>query len=396
VRRIADREYIAMLALVSSLEALAIDLMLPALGDVRAHFALASDSEATARLVTFYLLGFAAQILFGPIADRFGRLPVMRTGFALYVLGSIGTAMAPTIELMLAARCVWGIGSGALHVAALAMIRDRFVGDQMARVLSLFLVVFLIVPIIAPLLGALLLAVSSWRVVFLGPLVGAVAMSLWSTRLGESLHRDRRTEAINANSIAHSSRAVFTNSATVRGMAAQTLAFAAFSSYLASSERVVGEIYQKEELFVFTFAATAILMGALSLLNARIVPRLGASRTASRILIVASVVASAVLVSTVTSGGVPPFLVYLTGFSLVVALNGMVSSNFAALALESQGDQAGMASAIYGSTQVAVGALGGAVIDGLIDTHITPLVAAFLVAAVLGLLLVQRAGKPSP
>ena len=387
-RKVSDREFIAMLAIISALEALAIDLMLPAFSDVRTHFGLASDSAATARIITFFFLGFAAQVVFGPIADRYGRLPVMRTGFVLYAIGSVTTAFAPTLGLMLAARLVWGVGAGALQVAAISMIRDRFVGDRMARVLSFFLVVFLTIPILAPALGELILQVSSWRVVFLGPLVCAAAVALWSRRLDESLPREARDRASGVRSLVLSARAVFTNSQTMRSIAAHTLTFAAFSSYLASSERIVGEIYGRGEFFALIFGGTSILMGVLSLLNARVVSRIGTRRAASLILVATSLTATAVLAFAVTNGGVPPFLVYLSGFSLVVGLNGMVSPNFGAMALEPQGDRAGMATAIYGSTQIAFGAIGGALIDSWTDTTVTPLIAAFLVAAILSLALV--------
>ena len=190
--RMKTPEFIGLLATISALTALAIDLMLPTFGDVREYYDLAPDSSATARIVTLFFLGFAGQIFFGPLSDRFGRLAIMRAGFGLYVIGCLGSAFAPSLDLMLLARLLWGVGAGALQVSALAMIRDRFHGDEMARILSFVLMVFLIIPIIAPVLGKAVLSVSSWRVVFLVPLVVAVGVFVWSLRLVESLPAPNR------------------------------------------------------------------------------------------------------------------------------------------------------------------------------------------------------------
>ncbi len=386
--RMKTPEFIGLLATISALTALAIDLMLPTFGDVREYYDLAPESSATARIVTFFFLGFAGQILFGPLSDRFGRLATMRVGFALYAVGCLGSAFAPSLDLMLLARLLWGAGAGALQVSALAMIRDRFHGDEMARVLSLVLMVFMVIPIIAPVLGQVVLSVSSWRVVFLVPIIGAVGVFVWSLRLVESLPPPNRLAELRLKPIVEAIRVVLSNRQTVRYVVAQTVAFAAFSSYLASSERIVGEIYDREELFVPMFVGVSMLMGVLSAANASVVTKIGSRRAAGVISLVSVVVGAVLLVLVLFYDGLPPIAVFLVLFPLLVGLNGMAEPNFGARALEPQGDQAGIAAAIYGSAFIALGAAIGAVIDGLIETTITPLVIGFTFAAALALLLV--------
>src|SRR5687768_648499 len=189
---IKPAEFIVLVACIMLLTALAIDIMLPAFDDLRDYFRLGQESTATAQIVTFFFLGQIGQILYGPLSDRYGRIPILRLGFALYISGCIAAAFAPTFQWILIARFVVGMGAAAMSVSATASIRDRFQGDKMARTMSLILTIFLMVPIVAPMLGAAILALTSWQVVFLFPAIFAVIVFVWSFRLNESLPREDR------------------------------------------------------------------------------------------------------------------------------------------------------------------------------------------------------------
>ena len=185
-------EFIALSACTMTLTALGIDIMLPALGELRVHFGLRPESTATAQIISFFFMGQIAQIIFGILSDRFGRVPILRVGFPLYIIGGLSAAFAPNLELMLAARFVAGMGASAVFMTTIAGVRDRFVGDQMARIMSLVFTIFLFTPIFAPFLGLAILSVSSWQMVFLTPPLFAVIVFLWSLRLEESLPREQR------------------------------------------------------------------------------------------------------------------------------------------------------------------------------------------------------------
>ena len=142
-------EFIALSACTMMLTALGIDIMLPAFGKLREQFGLATDSTATAKIISFFFMGQVAQIIFGTLSDRFGRLSILRVGFPLYIIGGIAAAFAPTLAIMLAARFVAGIGASAVFMTTIASVRDRFVGDQMARTMSLIFTIFLFTPVVS-------------------------------------------------------------------------------------------------------------------------------------------------------------------------------------------------------------------------------------------------------
>src|SRR5688572_24219993 len=189
--KIKPGEFIALSACTMMLTALGIDIMLPAFGELRAQFGLTPDSTAPAKIISFFFMGQVAQLIFGTLSDRFGRLSILRIGFPLYIIGGIAAAFAPSLGLMLAARFIAGMGASAVLVATIAGVRDRYVGDQMARIMSLVLTIFLATPVVAPFLGMGVLAVSSWQMVFLTPPIVAVIVFLWSLRLEESLPREQ-------------------------------------------------------------------------------------------------------------------------------------------------------------------------------------------------------------
>lgn len=150
-----------------AMTALAIDVMLPAFADIRESMDLPANSPDVSGLITAFFLGLAvAQIPAGVLADRYGRKPVLRIGLVLYTLGAVGTMFAPSLGWMLVARFLWGLGAGGPRVVAIAIVRDRYSGDQMARMMSLVMAMFILIPVIAPSIGSLLLVFGPWPTVF--------------------------------------------------------------------------------------------------------------------------------------------------------------------------------------------------------------------------------------
>lgn len=185
-RSIGEREFVAILAAISATTALGIDMALPAFGEIRAGLGLAPASPRVALTVTLYFLGLSsAQMLYGPFADRFGRKPVLYFGLGLYGLGALGSALAPTFEILLLSRFVWGVGAAGPRALTLAIGRDLYDGDRLARILALAAAVFMVVPALAPLLGQGVLALSSWRWVMATP----HARDRRAGRLGEQTAR---------------------------------------------------------------------------------------------------------------------------------------------------------------------------------------------------------------
>lgn len=380
-------EFIALSACTMTLTALGIDIMLPVFGELRRHFGLSPNSTQAAQIISFFFMGQIAQIIFGTLSDRFGRLAILRIGFPLYIIGGIAAAFAPSLEFMFVARFVAGVGASAVFMITIAGVRDRFAGDEMARIMSLIFSIFLFTPIIAPFLGLAILSVSSWQIVFLTPPLFAVFVFVWSLRMEESLPREKRI-SLHWQTIVQSIRKVVINPTFLRYTAATTLLFTALSSYVASSEHIVSEIYGIPKLFPFVFAGIGLLMSLFSLLNSRLSSRFGARSSIRLLLIVYTTVSALLFVFTAFDGDPPHILWFFTGVALLLALNLAIEPNSSALALQPMGEIAGTASAVYGTIFFFIGALLSSVVNSLMVTGVFPLVISFFVFGIIALLLV--------
>ncbi|MFC7523057.1 multidrug effflux MFS transporter [Parapedobacter sp. GCM10030251] len=386
-------EFIALSASSMMLTALGIDIMLPAFGELRNDFNLDPHSTETAKIISFFFLGQVAQIAFGTLSDRFGRLPILRVGFPLYVVGGIAAAFAPSLSLMLVARFVAGVGASAVFMTTVAGVRDRFVGNKMARIMSLIFTIFLFTPVIAPFLGAAILRLSSWQAVFLTPPLFALIVFLWSSRLKESLPRNKRIP-LNFFSIGKSIASVLRNRTFLRYTTITTLLFTALSSYVASSEHIIGGLYGKPSLFAWVFGGMGLLMALSTFINSYLSMKYGARRAIKFLLLLYTLVAACLAVSTVTFGDPPNMALFFIAVTLMMSINLAVEPNSSALALEPLGDVAGMASSIYGTLFFSVGASLGSVISDLMVNRVSPLVISYLVIGISGLLLALNDRRP--
>jgi DHA1 family bicyclomycin/chloramphenicol resistance-like MFS transporter len=308
----------------------------------------------------------------------------MRVGFPLYIAGGLVAAFAPDLPTMFVARFVQGMGASALFMITIACVRDRFAGDAMARTMSLVLTIFLFTPIVAPFLGAGLLAVSTWRTVFLVPPIFAAGVFLWSLRMEESLPPERR-RPLDVGGIARTVRLVLREPAFLRYVGVTTAVFSVFSAYLASSERIVGEIYGHPERFAWIFGGTGVLQSGSTFLNARLVQRIGAKRSLRALLVAYLVVACALAAATRWWGDPPDMRLFFAGMVILVALVPTIEPNSSALALEPVGEMAGTSAAIYGTTFFFVGSLIGAAVSRLLVGSLAPLADGHVVAGIVAL-----------
>lgn len=387
-RRLGRIEFTALLAMSMALAALGIDMILPAFGDMRQDFALAEDSTAVAGVITAYFIGLSvAQILYGPLADRFGRKPVLYLGYGVYLVGALASAMAPSLGVLFAARVVWGLGAAGPRVVTLSVVRDRFEGEDMARAMSFIMAVFILVPIVAPSLGAVVAAAGSWRWVFGACAVLVGVMALWGLRLEESLDPAYRRE-LRLDRILEAARLVVTNRFTMSYTLALTALFGVFISYLGSSEIIFGEVFGMVEEFPVIFGGVAAVMGGAMLANAFVVRRLGTRRMAHGVLVVYVVGALGLLALAMATNGQPPLAVFLVALSGMLACHALLIPNFNTIAMEPMKEVAGTASAVIGTLSTAGGAVLGAVLDRSFDGTILPLATGFTVLGVVAFSLV--------
>jgi DHA1 family bicyclomycin/chloramphenicol resistance-like MFS transporter len=370
--------------------ALAIDLLLPAFGEIRTAFDMEPDSPQAAATVTVFLIGLAsAQVFYGPFADRFGRKPVLYAGFTLYALGALGAALAPNFGLLLASRLLWGVGSAGARVIGLAIVRDTYAGDQMARAMSLLMAVFIMVPVLAPSVGAAIIAVAPWRAVFWFCVVYIAAVAVWVMRMPETLDPGNRIE-LRFDGIRRAARHVVTQRTAMAYTVAMTVLFGVFASYLASSELIVDEVFGMESRFPLVFGGIAALMGVAVLTNASIVGRHGSRRIVLWGLQAYIVLAAALLAISLTGHGTPGFWAWAPVLAALLTMHALLIPNLNALAMEPMGAVAGTASAIIGTAQTGGGALIGALIDRAFDGTVTPLSIAFLASSLLATLVIRR------
>jgi len=387
IQKMRPAEFIALSACTMMLTALGIDIMLPVFSKVREHFHLTTRSTETSKIISFFFMGQIAQIIFGTLSDKFGRLAILHIGFPLYIIGGVAATFAPTLPVMLGARFLAGMGASAVFMTTIAGVRDRFVGDQMARTMSLIFTIFLFTPIIAPFLGIAILHLFSWKIVFLTPPAFAVIIFLWSLRLEESHPRDKRS-SLNITSIINSIKSVISNKTFLRYVAVTTLLFSSLSSYVASSEHIIGDIYGRPALFPWIFAGIGLVMSLCTFINSKLSIRYGAYRSIRALSVLYTIVAGLLLLFTLITGDPPEMLILFIAIALLLAINITIEPNSSALALEPMGNMAGVASSIYGTIFFFIGATIGSVVSNLMVNNVLPLVICFFAAGIISLLLV--------
>lgn len=376
-----------------ALNALAIDAMLPALPAIGEALGVVEDNSRQ-WVITAYLLGFGgAQLVYGPLADRYGRKPVLMFGLAVYVIFSAAAAFAPTFDLLIAARVATGIGAASMRVLAVSIVRDRYSGRQMARVMSLSFLVFLGVPIIAPTLGQLVLSVAPWPWIFGVLALAGSAYLVWAIiRLPETLAAENR-RAIRAGRIADGYRQAITNRQSIGYTLAMTAITGALFAFINSSQQIFFDVFKAPQLFAGTFAAIASGIAVASLLNARLVERLG-SRLLSHIALLGFITFGAVHAA-VTITGHETLITFAVLQGLTMFCFGFVAGNFGSMAMEPMGHIAGTASSAQGFIQTVLGSLVGFWIGQQFDGTVVPMTVGITTCGVvaLGFVLLAEKGR---
>lgn len=386
-------EFTLMVSMLMASTAISIDIMLPAFGRMRADFGLVPDSTQIGATVTVFFLGLAvAQLLYGPLADRWGRKPTLYLGLGIYIFGAVAAALAPTFGLLIASRFVWGVGAAGPRVVSLSVVRDLFEGERMARAMSFIMAVFVLVPVIAPSIGAVILQFASWRVVFVIVAAFGVALAVWTLRLPETLDPANRM-GVGPAAIGRAAKTVVTSRVTIGYTLAMAFAFGAFMSYLSTSELIISEVYEQRSLFPVVFGGTAAVMGTATLSNAWFVGRFGLERlvkSAFRLFIGLSM---GLVVLGLSTAGVPPFTLFVVALAATLGAYSVLSPNLNALAMEPMGAVAGMAAAVVGSLSMTGAAMLGFVLDQTYDGTVLPLTIGFVAYGAIGLLLARWAGS---
>lgn len=376
-------EFIAMLAFLFATIAFSIDAMLPALPAIAAE--LTPDNANVAQLIlTAFVAGMGAGTLFaGPISDAIGRKPAITIGFGIYAAATIAAIFADSIEMLLIARFVQGLGAAGPRIVGLALVRDLYAGREMARITSFVMMVFIIVPALAPSIGAGMIWLAGWHGVFIGFLIFALIGSSWlNLRQAETLPRERR-RPLRPGPLREAAREVLGNRHVMLCTLILTLGFGQMFGLLSSAQQLFGEAYGKGDAFPAWFAAMALLSGTGTILNAAFVTRFGMRRIAKWAYIMQTCVSATMLI--LVAGDLLPPALHFPAFFLwcvsVFFMAGVTFGNLNALALQYMGHIAGMAASIVAAISTVLATLIAAPVGLLYDGTAIPVIAATLICS---------------
>lgn len=369
-------EFVSLVAAMMALTALGIDAMLPALPAIGASLNIDAPNHRQ-YVVTAFLIGFAfAQLIYGPLSDRYGRRPVLGTALVLYVITSVVAAAAGSFTLLLIARAAMGAAAAGARVVSIALVRDCFAGRAMARVMSLAIIVFMAAPIFAPSLGELVLWFGSWRLIFWAIAAIATLVVAWFLlRMPETLARDARL-SLSPGRVLADYRLVLRDRQAVGYTLGVMLLSGGMFGFIGSVQQVMEVVFHAPELLKVVFPCVASTMALASFLNSRLVMKVGMRRISHTALVgMIGFAALHLVVAWLDLESVWSFTLLQALMMMCVSLS---TSNFSAMAMEKMGEIAGTASSLQGFVTTLGSALIGAAIGQAFNGTTVPLYAGFL------------------
>jgi MFS transporter, DHA1 family, multidrug resistance protein len=391
----SQRSFVAMMAMLFATIALSIDAMLPAFPDIAAELT-PQDSNRALLLVSSFFLGMGlGTFVAGPVSDALGRKPVILACAALYSVGTVLCYFAPTLEMLLVARVIQGLGAAAPRVVGMAMIRDLYKGRDMARIMSLVMMIFMIVPALAPLLGQGILLFGTWRTIFAALLVFAVVANAWLlVAQPETLSIDAR-RPFRIGHLWQSTVEMSRHRIAIIATLCQGFGSASLLSTVSSQQGIFAERFGLVDSFPLWFGFIALCAASGSLLNSRVVMRLG-----MRQVVVATYAAQVVLTLSILAldwTGLMPatliFPVHILWSISVFAMMGLTQGNLSAMAMEDLGHIAGFAASMITALSTVMASLLAVPVGLAFDGTQIPLMIAVSLFSALALALVLTVRK---
>jgi len=377
------REFVTLMALMISITALSIDMMLPALPEIGRDLRVDHANDVQL-VVTVLLFGMGiGQLLFGPFADSFGRKPVILTGFVIFIIGCLFSIFSTRFEFMVVGRLIQGIGTGGPRTAIIALVRDQYGGRAMARIMSAIMAVFIIVPAVAPALGQLVLLAFGWKAIF-GVLVlqGVVVLTWFGIRQPETLSRNNRIPFSFVRIVSGVAK-VCKNSNSMGYTLAAGFISGALMSYLSSAQQIFQEVYGLGKEFPVYMAALALFVGGASFVNSRIVMRLGMRVLSYRAILSFIFLMSIYLIIIYQMDGRSPLWLMMAFFAPSFFCMGILFGNLNALAMDPLKHMAGIGAAIIGSLSNFIASFLGTTVGRCYDGSTLPLTSGFVILGIL-------------
>lgn len=385
------REFVMLCACLMAMNALSIDPMLPALPDIGRDLAIPHPNDRQL-IISIYFMGLGiGSLLFGVLSDRYGRKRVLGSAMALFILSSIACAGAQSFAMMLIGRACAGFFAGASRVITVGIIRDRFRGDAMARVMSLIFAVFMLIPVMAPTFGQAILWIAPWRWIFWALAILSTLILLWMLmRMPETLRPENRLR-MRARTIFRTVAMIFKVRSSIGYMFASGVVMGGLVGFILSIQQIFFDIFGARTIFPFAFAAIAGSMGIGSLLNSRLVSRFGARRL-SQTALLGLVLINMIHLTVILSGRetIVTFIVLQASTMLTVAFT---ASNFSAISMEPFAKGAGVASSFQAFLTTAISSALGSIVGRAFDGSTLPLTMGLLVFGSTSFLIVTWAER---
>lgn len=383
-------EFIALVALITSLVALSIDAMLPALPDIAADLAV-TDYRQTQWVITSLIFGMSfGQMVFGPLSDSYGRKFAILSGIALFSAGSVLSMMATSLPMLIAGRVLQGLGVSGPRIASMALVRDKYVGDQMARVMSFIMMVFILVPMLAPIVGQQILTLWGWREIFGLFIVLSSIAAIWlAVRQPETLTEQTR-RPFRVGQIAATALQVVRHPRVLGFSVSAGFVFGGLLSYVASAQAIFQGIYGLGDNFPYYFAALAFGLGCASLVNGSLVVRFGSLRLS--LLGLTGMLSMAALLSVIAAfnQGIPALAVFMTIGFLMFFCVGILFGNLNSLAMVPLGRMAGIGAAVVGSVSNVVAVLVSGLVGWFFNDTLLPILIGIMLSASASLAIVLK------
>ncbi len=384
--RFQQIEFIAMMAALMSIVALALDAILPAL-DLIGITIGTTETADNQLLVTMMFLGIGiGPLFFGPWSDSVGRKPIVYIGFAIFIVASLICIFATSVPVMIIGRILQGIGLSAPRTISIAMIRDTYSGDYMARIMSFVTVVFILIPVVAPLTGKAILNHYNWQAIFYVQLLFSIFICFWFwQRQGETLKIQERN-AFSFPVLQKGFLEVIRYKTTMGYTIISGCITGSFLVYLSTSQQIFEQQYGLKEEFPYIFGLIAIAIGAAIFLNGTLVLKFGMQKLASLSLISYCII-SIVYVFLFYGNENPNIIILLLFFTLQFFAVGFLFGNLRALAMQPVGHIAGIGAAITGFISTFMAVPISTFIGRFVTTSVLPLFIGFSICSAISVLI---------
>lgn len=368
--RISTAEFVAIMAMLVATVAISIDGLLPALSIIAEELTPLRPNNAQIILSSFVAGMAIGTLIVGPLSDSYGRKPIIYGGAFIYILTSVVCVVSQSLELILVARFLQGVGASAPRVVAQALVRDFYKGREMARISSFIMIVFALVPAVAPLLGSFVMFAFDWRAIFFMFIAFVAISTIWmGLRINETISEENRVK-FNLRNLIAAFREVLSHPLILSAVITLVFAYSILFVGIFLIQPVFEQVFGRPETFPYWFAAIALLAASSSYVNARLVRRLG-MRMLTNIAFRTQVGLSTIILLVFGLGyfdGEFGFFCFLFWMFSIFFQAGLTMGNLTALAMEPVGHIAGTAasliSAIATIGSVFLAAIVGQFFDG--------------------------------